>query len=108
VTEAYGPLTPILRHKKGPLQPVLQRIAERKGIDTAAVLLLWTIQKGVVAITTSGNPDNIAKIAAVDGLEDLTEQDIRDIDEAGKQVHFRHYDEHMTKDYPAPNLPNGL
>jgi diketogulonate reductase-like aldo/keto reductase len=91
VTQAYGPLTPILRHKGGPLIPVLDRIAQRKGIDVASVLLLWTIQKGVVAITSSGNPDNIRRIAAVDALEDLTEQDIRDIDEAGKQVHFRHY-----------------
>lgn len=109
VTQAYGPLTPILRHKTGgPLKPVLERLAARIGTDVASVLLLWTIQKGVSPITSSSNPVNIKKIAAVNELPDLSAQDIADIDAAGKQVHFRYYAEHMSKEYPAPNLPTDV
>jgi hypothetical protein len=49
VTEAYGPLTPLLRHPTGgPVRPILSRIAQRmhketgKSVDDASVLLLWT------------------------------------------------------------------
>lgn len=108
-TEAYGPLTPLLRHPTGgPLKPVLERIAKERNIDPASVLYLWTVQKGVVAVTTSTNPENIKKIAAVNDLPDLTAEEIKEIDEAGKKVHFRYYKEHMTEDYAAPNLPEDL
>lgn len=108
-TESYGPLTPLLRHPTGgPLKPVLESIARRHGCDPASVLYLWTIQKGVVAVTTSTNPDNIKKIAAVNDMPDLTADEIAEIDKVGKQVHYRHYEEHMTKDFPAPNLPKDL
>ena len=96
--QSYGPLTPILRHKSGgPLKPILTRIAQTlssesgKPVDEAAVLLLWTIGKGAVAVTTSGNPDNIKKMAATEQLRDLTKAEIDEIDQAGRKVHFRGY-----------------
>ncbi|RSH92932.1 hypothetical protein EHS25_008378 [Saitozyma podzolica] len=115
VSESYGPLTPLLRHPTGgPLKPVLQRIAQRlskdtgKPVDDATVLLLWTVQKGVVAVTTSGNPDNIKKLVEVDSLPDLTDAELKEIEEVGRKVHFRHYKEHMTKDFPEPDLPQDV
>ncbi|WWC99666.1 hypothetical protein V866_006570 [Kwoniella sp. B9012] len=116
VTEAYGPLTPILRHPTGgPIKPILERIAERlsketgKEVDTAAVLLLWTVGKGVVAVTTSTKENNIKKIVQVDNeLPDLTKEEIDEIESAGRKIHFRNYAEHMTEDFPAPNLPEDL
>jgi len=98
VTQAYGPLTPVLRHPTGgPLKPILAKIAEKlsnesgKPVDASAVLLLWTINKGVVAVTTSGNPKNIEKMAAIESLRDLTKEEIEEIDTAGRKVHFRYY-----------------
>ncbi|WVW82276.1 hypothetical protein I302_104282 [Kwoniella bestiolae CBS 10118] len=116
VTEAYGPLTPVLRHPTGgPIKPILERIAQRLSketgteVDTAAVLLLWTIGKGVVAVTTSTKEHNIKKIVQVDtALPDLTKEEIEEIEAAGRKVHFRNYKEHMSKDFPAPNLPEDL
>jgi len=112
VAQSYGPLTPLLRHPTGgPVKPILVKIAERiskesgKDVDAAAVLLLWTIQKGVVAVTASKNPNNIKKLAEIEQIPDLTAQDIKDIDEAGRKVHFRHYG-HMNTDFPDPNLPS--
>jgi diketogulonate reductase-like aldo/keto reductase len=101
VTQAYGPLTPVIRHPTGgPLVPVLEKIAGRlskstdKKVDAAGVLLQWTIQKGVVAVTTSGNPNNIRKMA--DGetfgeAGELTIEEMKEIEEVGRKVHFRSY-----------------
>lgn len=101
VTQAYGPLTPVIRHPTGgPLKPVLEKIAGRiskdtgKDIDSAVVLLQWTIQKGVVAVTTSGNPDNVRKMAEGEkfGKEgNLTEDEMKEIEETGRKVHYRGY-----------------
>lgn len=104
VTEAYGPLTPILRHENGgPLKPVLERIASRltrttgKDFDPATVLLLWTRAQGAIAVTTSGNPGHIRGLAEVAKLPNLLEQDeIDEITRVGKTIHFRHY---VRRDY---------
>ncbi|KAF8878946.1 conjugated polyketone reductase C1 [Infundibulicybe gibba] len=116
VTESYGPLTPILRHPtKGPIKPILERIAARlsketgKPIDIATVLLLWTRAQGVVAVSASGDPERIKRLAEISLLPDLLKQEeIEEITAAGKKVHFRHYREHMERDFPLPNLPNDL
>jgi len=91
VTQAYGPLSPVLRHPGGPLKPILTKIAERLGTDEANVLLKWTIQKGVVAITTSSNDGRIQKMAGVGKLEDLTDAEMKEIDKVGRGIHFRSY-----------------
>ena len=96
VTEAYGPLQPIVAHPTGgPLKPILNGIAKTiseesgKEVDAASVLYLWTIGKGAAAITTSNNPKNIKKMVTVDSLRDLTKEEIAEIDEAGRKVHFK-------------------
>jgi diketogulonate reductase-like aldo/keto reductase len=91
VTQAYGPLSPVLRHPGGPLKPVLAKIAKRLNTDEANVLLKWTVQNGVVAITTSSNAERIAKMAKVDELEDLTKEELEEIDKVGRGIHFRSY-----------------
>lgn len=97
VTQAFGPLSPLLRHPGGPLKPVLTKIAQRvskdsgKEVDEAQVLLLWTIQNGVVAITTSTKEENIKKLAEVDTLPDLTKEEVKEIEDVGRGVHFRAY-----------------
>ncbi len=99
VTQSYGPLTPILRHPSGggPLKPILTKIASRlrketgKPCDEAAVLLLWTIQKGVSAVTTSANEGRIMSMAGIEQLPDLMKEDMEEIEEVGRKIHFRHY-----------------
>jgi len=38
----------------------------------------------------------------------LTDEEVKDIDEIGRKYHYRHYDEHMSKDIdstmPVPKL----
>ncbi|GAA5936368.1 hypothetical protein JCM10213_000298 [Rhodosporidiobolus nylandii] len=114
LTEAYGPLTPVIRHPTGgPIKPILERIAARlskesgKEVDAAQALLLWTRAKGVVAVTASGNEGRIEKLAATQSLPDLTKEEVEEVEAAGRKVYYRHYDEHM-KDMPLPNLPKDI
>jgi diketogulonate reductase-like aldo/keto reductase len=99
LTEAYGPLSPLLRHKTGgPIKPILERIAQRlsketgKDVDAAAALLLWTRAKGVVAVTASGNEGRIAKLAQTQELPDLSKEEVEEIEQAGRKVYFRAYE----------------
>jgi len=114
VVESYGPLTPTLRHptKGEPLKPVLEKIAKRlsestgEKMDENAVLLLWCKAKNVVAVTASGHADRIAGLAKIAKLkEGLTKEEVKEIDDIGSKYHFRHYTEHMTVDFPDPDLP---
>lgn len=100
VTEAFGPLTPVIRHPNGgPLKPILERIAARltksrgETVDTSTVLFLWTRAQGAVAVTASGNPTHIRGLAEVAKLPKnlLEQEEIDEITRVGKTIHFRHY-----------------
>jgi diketogulonate reductase-like aldo/keto reductase len=98
VTQSYGTLSPLLRHSTGgPLKPVLTKIAQRlskesgKDVDEAGVLLLWTIGHGVVALTSSTKPENLKKMVETEELRDLTQEEMDEIDEIGRSIHFRAY-----------------
>jgi diketogulonate reductase-like aldo/keto reductase len=100
-TESFGPLTPLVRHPTGggPLVPVLKRIADRltseydRTIEPATVLLLWTRAMGVVTVSASKNPKRIKWLAEVAKLSGdmLTDEEVNEITEVGKTIHFRHY-----------------
>lgn len=98
ITEAYGPLTPVLRHKGGPLKPILEKIAKKHNVDSAAVLLRWTIQFGVVAVTSSKNEDRIKGFKDVYDFE-LSEEEMKEIETAGRSVHYRYYDVSIRRTY---------
>ena len=57
VIESYGGLTPIVRVKDGPLNPVLASICERlektrgHSVSTGQVLTKWIHAKNAVAVT---------------------------------------------------------
>lgn len=110
ITEAYGPLVPLLKAKTGgALKPVLDRIAAAHDIEPAAVLLLWVRAKGAVAVSSSGSADRIKKLAETARLPaTLTAADVSDIDAAGSKTHYRFYAPHLTIDFPAPDLPEDI
>jgi len=115
ITQSYGTLSPVVRHPTGgPLKPVLTRIAEKlskqsgKDIDEGVVLILWNRDKGIIPITTSAKEENIKKAAVAIDFPKLSEEDMKEIEEAGRKIHWRAQDEHMTKDFPVPDLPSDI
>jgi len=105
VTQAYGALTPLLRHPTGgPLKPILNRIAERISttteteVDASTVLILWTRAQGVVVVTASGNPDRIKGLGKIATLPDLlTKEEIDEITAVGKKIHYRYYVRYISE-----------
>jgi diketogulonate reductase-like aldo/keto reductase len=96
VTQAYASLAPTTRHPTGgPLKPVLARIASDLSseveVDESGVLLLWIMAKGGVCITSSSSEARIQKMADLEKVRDLNEQEIQAIDAAGQKVHFRQW-----------------
>jgi diketogulonate reductase-like aldo/keto reductase len=96
--QAYGPLTPLLRHPTGgPIKPILERVAKRlsaetgKPVDAHAALALWFLTQNIPIVTASGSIERIPALAAVEQLPDLTPEEVEEITEVGKKVHFRHY-----------------
>jgi diketogulonate reductase-like aldo/keto reductase len=96
VLTSYGPLSPIVRFKGGPLDPVLERIAGRVGKTQAQVLLKWGLQKGFVLVTTTGKEERMKEFLDLEGWS-LTEEEVEEIEKVGLTHHRRAY---WKKDYP--------
>ena len=90
------------------------------------MLLLWNRAQGVVSVSASGNPDNLKKLSAISQVPHsaLKAEEVEESTRVGKTVYFRAYvrikssvsmhdtdsavqNEHMEKDFPVPNLPDG-
>jgi diketogulonate reductase-like aldo/keto reductase len=87
-TAAYGPLAPITKAMPGPLDPLLEKLAGKYEVCQEAVLLRWTMQMGVVAVTTSGKSERLAGYMECVAFE-LTSEEVDEITELGKKKHFR-------------------
>ncbi|KAK4695878.1 hypothetical protein P7C70_g8472, partial [Phenoliferia sp. Uapishka_3] len=55
LTAAYSALTPLTTETGGPVDDVLEGIAEEEEITQAQVLLDWVKEQGIAVVTTSGN-----------------------------------------------------
>ncbi|KAI0726648.1 Aldo/keto reductase [Fomitopsis betulina] len=92
---SYGGLTPVVRFKGGPVDPVLKSAAIRlskesgKTVSEGQVLQLWLRSKGIPAITTSSKLERIKEYIAVETLPDLTAEEVKAIDEEGSKTHHR-------------------
>lgn len=98
VTQAFASLAPTTRHPTGgPLAPVLKRLAEKLSsetgieVDSSGVLLLWVMTKGGVCVTSSSDSARIQKMADLDRVRDLSQEELIEIEEAGRKVHFRQW-----------------
>ena len=59
VMEGWYPLGGRGYNKELMKEPVLQKIADSHGVSLVQVILRWNLQKGVVVIPGSANPDHI-------------------------------------------------
>ncbi|KAJ4854236.1 aldo/keto reductase family domain-containing protein [Trichoderma breve] len=95
---SFKGLTPAFRAPDGPLREPLSRIAEKYGTTEAAVLIKWIIQKGVVAVTTTTNPDRLDEYAQALKFT-LEDNELQEITDLGLTYHFRtSWPEHFKAD----------
>ncbi|KAJ5317295.1 hypothetical protein PENANT_c034G09980 [Penicillium antarcticum] len=87
-TISYSGLTPITRAKGGPLDPLLTSLAIKYAVSEAEVLLRWTIDRGCIAITTSGKESRMSSYLRTLTFK-LTPQEVEEISKVGEQKHYR-------------------
>ncbi|KAJ5794455.1 hypothetical protein N7457_001054 [Penicillium paradoxum] len=87
-TVSYGGLTPATRAQGGPLDPLLSSLATKYAVSQSEVLLRWIIDRGCVAITTSGKESRLSNYLRVFTFN-LTPPEIDEISNIGKQKHYR-------------------
>jgi len=88
--EAYGPLCPLVHSKDGPIDAVVHEIGQKHNKTPAQVLLRWSIQKGLIPITTSTKNERLKEYLEVFKFT-LSEDEVHKISEEGKKRVFRKF-----------------
>lgn len=93
--EAYGPLSPLFRADEenenvATFKQFLNELSSKYDKTEAQILLRYTIQKGLLPITTSSNEERIKQSLEVYGFE-LDDSDVNQIDELGSKFKFRKF-----------------
>ncbi|KAJ7063488.1 oxidoreductase [Mycena amicta] len=98
---SYGGLTPLVRAAGGPLDQVLPAIAERlskefgKTVTLGQVVAKWILQKGAIVISTSSKQERLKEYLETPQVPDLTDAEVKAIEDAGAQLHKRVYMKHV-------------
>jgi len=97
LTTSFGGLSPIVRAKGGPLDPVLASIRERlesnsdRPVTEGQVLGKWLLQKGIVFISTTSKEERLEEYLGIPSVPDLTDEEVKLIDETGSKHFFQRY-----------------
>jgi diketogulonate reductase-like aldo/keto reductase len=91
LVEAYAPLTPLTKGRPGPIDDVAQRLAEKHGVSDSIVLLRWLLEKGIVAVTTSGRKERLEEYLKQVPSFSLSAQEVGEISRHGEQKKFRQF-----------------
>ncbi|KAL1884356.1 hypothetical protein VTK73DRAFT_50 [Phialemonium thermophilum] len=86
---AYGPLTAITKAAPGPVDGIYKSLATKYGVTEAEIALRWTLDLGIVALTTSSNEQRLKSFLRDLPSFKLTPKEVEEIAEAGKKKHFR-------------------
>lgn len=99
---AYAPLAPITHWPGGPLDPVLERAAERHGRSREQVLLRWGVQKGWVVVTTSSKVERLREVGRL-GEWQLSADEMAEIESVGAQWQRRRFWNKEYAEYEPQN-----
>ncbi|KAI3397031.1 hypothetical protein diail_11266 [Diaporthe ilicicola] len=85
----YAGLTAITKASPGPVDSAYEKLAAKYNVTEGDVALRWTLDQGVVAITTSSREDRLRQY--VDKLPsfNLTSEEVKEISDLGLKKHFR-------------------
>lgn len=86
--ESFFGLAPLTRAPGGPLDPILERIAKKHGVDASAVLIKWQLNQNVIPLTTTKKTERLSGYLAVPHLE-LSKDEQEEITNMGLSHHFR-------------------
>ena len=87
---AYGPLVPVVKAPRGPLAPLLAKLARKYAVGPGEVLLRWCIDQGVVPVTTSAKEQRLSDYLRCITFK-LTPMEVEEISEVGRRYHHRQF-----------------
>lgn len=87
-TASYSGLVPLTRAPGGPLDPFLSALATKYAVSESEILLRWTLDRGCIAITTSGKENRLTSYLRALTFK-LTPQEVEEISKLGQQKHYR-------------------
>lgn len=96
-TSAYAPLTAVTKGAPGPVDDVLAKLSKKYAVSPGEICLRWCIDQDVVAITTSGKEQRLSDYLRAMTFK-LTPAEVKAINEAGAQKHFRGFWGHKIPD----------
>ncbi|KZP19559.1 Aldo/keto reductase [Athelia psychrophila] len=91
VTASYSGLAPLTKEPEGPLKKILPGIRERvekdygKPVTEGQILLKWLKQKDILIVTTTSKQARIEEYLNTPKVPDLTEEEVKIIDEHGEK-----------------------
>ncbi|KAI6005671.1 NADP-dependent oxidoreductase domain-containing protein [Pisolithus albus] len=97
VTSSYGGLSPLVRGRGGPLDPVVEniraRLARARGsaVSEGQVLHKYYQQKGILVVTTSTKVERILEYLDTENVPELTPDEIENVEAAGAKLHKRFF-----------------
>lgn len=86
---AYGPLTPLVSAKGGPVDELWTKLAQKYNVTESEIGLRWAIDQDIVALTTSSKAERLEGYLERLPKFKLTPDEIAEISRLGKQKHFR-------------------
>ena len=95
---SYGGLTPITSEKNGPLTPVLERLANEKGVTTANIVQSWILHQGCGIITTSSKQERLEEYLKSPSVK-LSAEEMSLITETGSKHFVRRFWKDQFKEY---------
>ncbi|KAI5949388.1 hypothetical protein KGF54_005623 [Candida jiufengensis] len=88
LVEAFSPLSPITKAETNNLESNLKNLAEKYNKTEAQILLRYTLQKGILPITTSANENRLKQSLDLYNFE-LSKEEVDEIDKLGRENPFR-------------------
>lgn len=85
----YGGLSAITKAAPGPVDSEYEELAEKYNVTEGDVALRWTLDQGVVAITTSSKEERLQQYLAKLPSFHLTEEEVKAISDLGFKKHYR-------------------
>lgn len=82
-------LSAITRASPGPVDDIYARLATKYNVTEGDVALRWTLDQGVVAITTSSKEERLQQYVAKLPSFELTAEEVKSISDFGFKKHYR-------------------
>lgn len=88
--EVYSPLCPLTNAKGGPVDAIVNSLAQKYNKSPEQILLKWSLQKDNIVLTTTSKTERMKQFLS-SGDFTLTSDEVQQIDEEGKKKNHRQY-----------------